>query len=483
MNELERRLRQSLRPRILVIGDLMLDLYTWGNATRISPEAPVLVLQSDQDEVRPGGAASVARLAHGLEADVTVFGIVGDDPEGRILCRILQEAGVQTDGILTRPERPTTTKHRFLARAADRHPHQVLRVDREEPRPIDLSAASPWREAVCQSIDQSDVVLVSDYDKGVCAPELLRLVIDRARDRGIPVLVDPARRADLERYRGATLLKPNRVEAECSAGRPLATRNDVLAYARNLRDTLDMESVLVTLDAEGMAFVNEHHCLALPTEARAVHDITGAGDMALAALGVGLGMGLPQLAAVHLANVAAGLEVQRLGIEVVTRREILTELTMCRSPWGKQLTLETAAARAEEYRQQGKRIVFTNGCFDLLHVGHLDMLQAASGQGDVLFVAINSDASVQRIKGPARPVIPEQARAGMLAALSHVDHLLVFDEETPHALLRAIRPDVLVKGGTTAEVVGREVVESHGGRIYHSLHVPSVSTTSLVGHE
>jgi D-beta-D-heptose 7-phosphate kinase/D-beta-D-heptose 1-phosphate adenosyltransferase len=538
--------------RVLVLGDIMLDQYTWGRAERVSPEAPVLVVQADTCEVRLGGAGAVAGLLRGLDAEVLLAGIVGDDPEGRIVRQLLDETGIDGRLALTDVDRPTTHKQRFLATVEQRQPHQILRVDHERTHPLARELAESLAGATEKELPNVDALLISDYAKGVCTPELLARVIGAAREQGLPVLVDPARIGDYERYRGATLVKPNRREAELVTGWAIHSPADALEAGRELV-RYDLQAVVVTLDGDGMVLVTaEGTAEHVPTWERQVADITGAGDMVLAVLGlyeaeksksdkgekcendrvdksnsrkveesgrrgdseVGRGAGLFEggqiglRGAVELANVAAGLEVERVGVAPVTRREIAEAVQkkkgtgpICRngpkgashkldlSPFSsrgstKVITLDEMVALAAAYRHQGKTVVFTNGCFDLLHVGHVTYLEQAATLGDVLVVAVNSDASVRRLeKGPDRPIVPEADRAAMLAALACVDHVLIFEEATPHRLLEAIRPDVLVKGGTYTvdQVVGHEIVERYGGRVCVTGMQPGVSTTQLVG--
>ncbi len=326
--------------RVLVVGDIMLDQYTWGRAERVSPEAPVLVMRAETCEVRLGGAGAVAGLLRGLDAEVLLAGVVGDDPEGRIVRHLLDQAGIEGRLVQTDAHRPTTHKHRFLATVEQRQPHQILRVDHEWTHPLAMDMEQSLAGAIENELANVDAVLISDYAKGVCTPELLARVIGAAREQGLPVLVDPARIGDYERYRGATLVKPNRRETELVTGRAIHSPADALEAGRELVRRYDFQAVVVTLDGDGMALVTadglaEH----VPTRPRQVADITGAGDMALAVLGLCVAeeskserveeskgqevagrIGLRE--AVELANVAAGLEVERVGVVPVTRREI-----------------------------------------------------------------------------------------------------------------------------------------------------------------
>lgn len=470
------------RPRLLVIGDLILDRYTWGDVSRISPEAPVMVMQADREEVRPGGAASVAALLRALEAEVTIAGVTGDDGAGRALRKLLQDDGVNADMVLCDSSRPTTSKERLMGRAAQRHAQQILRVDREETHPLAPDLERQMLDAVLPAIASHAAVLVSDYAKGVCSPVLVRQVIAHATAARVPVLIDPARIGDYSHYHGATLLAPNRVEAEVATGRKIHTPDDALTAAANLRERLQLGAVLVKLDRDGMALVaDDEPGSVFATQAREVYDVTGAGDMVLAMIALCRVSGLDWKDAVPLANLAAGLEVEKLGVSLLTRGEIRIA-SMVAADRRKLLTLEELEPLADAYLRQGKKLVFTNGCFDLLHIGHANYLHEAARLGDVLIVAVNSDASVRRLKGENRPVIREADRAAMLAALACVDFVLIFEEDTPHDLLRRLKPDVLVKGGTytVGEVVGKEVVEAYGGAVCVVGRMEGVSTTEIL---
>jgi D-beta-D-heptose 7-phosphate kinase/D-beta-D-heptose 1-phosphate adenosyltransferase len=487
-----------VRPRVLVLGDLILDRYTFGDAERVSQEAPVILLRADQREARLGGAANVCHLLRGLEAEVSCSGVVGADADGELVRKLLGDAGVNHDHLLVDPSRPTTVKERFIGRAQGRHPHQMLRVDSEVRDPICPQLEEQIISQILAQIAEFDVVLVSDYDKGVCTPHVLREVIDGARRAGVPVLVDPIRSHDYSRYRGATGMTPNRLEAELATGVKIVTAEHAFQAADQLRRELNLELGIVTLDRDGMALVDAAGQGSLfPTRPRAVYDITGAGDMALAMIGVSLAAGVPAPDALRLGNIAAGLEVEKIGVAVIPRAEIRARLleeqaaaerarpaprSLPTAPRSKILELDDLVRQAAGHREGGERIVFTNGCFDLLHVGHISYLAEARALGDLLIVGLNSDASVQRLKGPARPVIGEQDRAAMLAALAAVDYVIVFDEPTPHRLLHHLRPDVLVKGGTykPSEVVGHEVVEAYGGKVCVAGLIEGVSTTAIL---
>jgi len=483
-------------PRVLVLGDLILDRYTWGNAERVSQEAPVILLRAEQREARLGGAANVCQMLRGLAAEVACAGIVGADADGKSVRNRLREAGVDDRFLLYDDARPTTVKERFIGRAQGRHPHQILRVDSEVRDPLSAPLEGRLVAQLAPAIAGFQVVLVSDYGKGVCTPQLLRTVIAAANAAGVPVVVDPIRSTDYSRYRGATTMTPNRLEAETATGVRIARPDDAYIAGRTLCRQLDLRMAIVTLDSDGMALVErdgsaEH----FPTRKREVYDITGAGDMVLAMIGVCLAGGASTADAIRLGNIAGGLEVEKVGVVVIPRDEIRSEILADRpARFGrnnssgaavqdlKLVRPEGLGALAEQLRQARQRIVFTNGCFDLLHVGHVGYLQEAAALGDCLIVGVNSDASVRKLKGPTRPIIGETERAQMLAALACVDYVVVFGDDTPHALLHSLRPDVLVKGGTYTpeQVVGHEVVEAYGGQVCVTGMVEGISTTNIL---
>lgn len=477
-------------PRVLVIGDMILDRYTWGNAERVSQEAPVILLRADEREARPGGAANVCMMLRGLEAQVACAGVVGHDTDGQVLAQKLTAAGIDAAALLVDAGRPTTVKERFIGRASNRHPHQILRVDSETQEPLSTQIEELMIERLLPQLSSFQVVLISDYNKGVCTPRLLQTIIQAAREADVPVVVDPARGVDYTVYRGATTMTPNRLEAELATGLKIAKPQDAFAAGEALCRRLQLDMAIVTLDRDGMALVWPQGIPGgraageiFPTRARAVYDITGAGDMVLSMIGVALAAGASPAACIELGNVAAGLEVERVGVAVIPREEIRAALAARQvAKTTKIHSVDQLAQIAAEHRARGERVVLTNGCFDLLHVGHVSYLQEAAALGDRLIVAVNSDASVRRLKGPSRPVIQQSDRAAMLAALAAVDYVLIFDEDTPHELLSKIRPDVLVKGGTytTEQVVGHEVVESYGGQVCVTGVVDGISTTAIV---
>jgi D-beta-D-heptose 7-phosphate kinase/D-beta-D-heptose 1-phosphate adenosyltransferase len=483
-HDLIRRVANLGNPRILVVGDLILDRYVWGYAERISQEAPVPLLRADQREHRLGGAASVATMLRALGAEVRLMGVVGRDTEADLVRRLLADLAIDDACVIPLGDRPTTLKERYIGRAQDRHPQQMIRVDYETRDPIPAAAEATLAGRLAEAVAGSDVVLISDYDKGVCTPSLLRALIDACHASGVRVIADPIRSPDYSRYRGVHCMTPNRLEATLATGMAINRPEDALEVGRHLVRTLGMESVLVTLDRDGMALVRgDGRAELLPTRPRQVYDITGAGDMVLSVVGLCLAAGADYDEAAALGNVAGGLEVEKIGVALLSRQEILRDLIDHHRPEaGKRLDGPLLVAEVNRRRQAGQKVVFTNGCFDLLHLGHVRLIRQAAALGDYLIVAVNSDASVRRLKGPSRPLNPEDARSEVLAALECVDAVTVFDADTPLALIEAILPDLLVKGGDYLpdQVVGRAEVEAAGGKLVLIPLVEGHSTTRIV---
>jgi D-beta-D-heptose 7-phosphate kinase/D-beta-D-heptose 1-phosphate adenosyltransferase len=483
-HDLIRRLETLGNPRVLVVGDLVLDRYIWGFAERISQEAPVPLLRADQREHRLGGAASVATMLRSLGAEVRLMGGVGRDAEADLVRQMLAEQGIDDRLVLPQDDRTTTTKERYIGRAQDRHPQQMIRVDYEVRDPIQAMVEARLHVELPAVMAWAEVVLISDYGKGICTPTLLRAVIDAAQTSGVRVVVDPIRSSDYSCYRGVHCMTPNRLEAQLASGMTIVRAEDALLVGKRLVETLAMEAVLITLDRDGMALVRaDGRAELLPTRPRQVYDITGAGDMVLAVVGLCLANGADYDEAAALGNVAGGLEVEKFGAALLTREEVLRDLVDHHRPEGsKILDRDRLASEVHRRRLAGQSIVFTNGCFDILHPGHVRLLRHAATLGDFVVVGVNSDASVRRLKGSSRPINPVEARAEVLSALEPVDALTVFDEDTPLELIAAIRPDVLVKGGDYRpdEVVGRAEVEAAGGRVVLIPLVEGHSTTTTV---
>jgi D-beta-D-heptose 7-phosphate kinase / D-beta-D-heptose 1-phosphate adenosyltransferase len=458
-----------------VVGDLMVDEYLSGAVERISPEAPVPVVRVASVEQRLGGAANVARQCAALGARTVLAGAIGADPAGAALLAQCAAAGIDTSAVVEQDGRHTTRKLRVLGPA-----QQLLRVDWEDVTPLSGQASEAMMLAL--EAGQPNVIILSDYAKGVLSPQLVAALIALGRERDCPVLIDP-KHADFGRYRGASVVTPNLRELEQAVGHRLDAGDSpaLAAAARSLIESASLGALLVTLGERGMLAVPARgEVRVIPAVRRAVFDVTGAGDTAIAVLALGIGAGADLASAAAIANAAAGLAVGEIGTVAIDATRLRAALAA--SAPSKILSREDLAARAESWRVSGRRIVFTNGCFDLLHAGHLALLHEAAALGDVLVLAINSDESVRRLKGPSRPVVPEADRAALLAALTCVDAVTIYSEDTPLETLAIVRPHVLVKGQdyTAEQVVGRELVEAAGGRVALVPLLPQKSTTALV---
>lgn len=463
--------------RILVVGDLMLDEYLWGTTDRISPEAPVQVVAVQREDLRLGGAGNVIHNLAVLGCQVHVAGVVGADADGDRLQQMLQEMDVCCDDLLTEPARVTARKTRVLASN-----QQMLRIDRESRDEISTVTAGILLEKIRCGLGQYQVILISDYGKGVLSETLLTGILGMGRDAGIPVLVDP-KGTDYSRYRGAYLLTPNRKEAGLATGIEIRDEQSVLEAGRKLVQQTDLQALVMTRSEEGMSlFRRDGSVEHLPTRAREVFDVSGAGDTVLVFIGLGLAAGLSVEDAARMANVAAGIVVGKVGTSTVMADEFMAAASGYPGLDRKLKQPEELAALLDVEKRLGKTVVFTNGCFDLLHVGHVKYLQEARRLGDLLVLGLNSDASIQRLKGPKRPLIGEDERAHILAALDCIDHVVVFDEDTPLELIRTLRPQILVKGGDYLpdEVVGKEVVEAYGGRVELIQFVDGKSSTNII---
>ncbi|MCS7046361.1 MAG: D-glycero-beta-D-manno-heptose 1-phosphate adenylyltransferase [Gemmataceae bacterium] len=478
------------QPRVLVVGDVMLDRYIWGDAERISQEAPVVLLRADHREERLGGASSVATMLRALGAKVALAGLVGNDHDAGRIRQMLTDLGIDHDAVLTDLHRPTTVKERYIGRAQQRHPQQMIRVDFEDRSAVREPLQSQLIQAIHYQIRKADIVLISDYDKGVCTPQVMAATIGAADAKGIRTVADPIRSHDYRKYHGCSAITPNRLEAGLATGRTLTTQTQIMEAARHLQEELDLEAAIITLDKDGMALKHRDGRMKFfPTRPRQVYDITGAGDMVMSVLGMALAAGADYDLAIPLANVAGGLEVEKIGVATVTREELIRDLLQAGAPSaaataGKIVGLDVLLRELERRRRHGQKVAFTNGCFDLLHAGHVQYLQEARDQADLLVVGLNSDGSVRALKGPTRPVQPLAARALVLAALQTVDYVTVFDALTPIELIQAVRPDVLVKGADYRkdDVVGAQLVESYGGRVHLAAFHRGFSTTTLIEH-
>lgn len=465
--------------RILCVGDLMLDRFVYGSVERISPEAPIPVLRIQRESLMLGGAGNVVRNIAAVNAVSVFVSIIGDDEAGRRVSSLLAAEANTAPHLLIERNRITTEKTRFIADS-----HQLLRADLETTAAISDDSARDLASICITQLNDCALLVLSDYGKGVLTPTLVEQLIAAARAAGKPVIVDPKGR-DYNRYRGATLVTPNRTELHNATGMPVGGDEQVVAAARQLIETCGVANVLVTRSENGMTLVTgdgqiEH----IEAAAREVFDVSGAGDTAIAVLACGIAAGAPLSAAARLANVAAGLVVGKVGTAVVRVEELLQELLDEQSEHDheKVASLTEALKVVGQWRRAGYKIGFTNGCYDLLHPGHVSLLTQARRACDRLVVGLNADSSVRRLKGPERPVQNELARAAVLSSLTPVDLVVLFSEDTPLNLIEAIRPDVLVKGAdyTVETVVGADVVHSYGGAVMLAELVPDQSTTKLV---
>ena len=472
------------RTKIVLVGDLMLDRYIFGNAERLSPEAPVPVLHFQREEFRLGGAGSVLADLAALRADVKVVGIVGKDEAAAEVRKRIGACGADASGIIEVADRPTVTKLRLVGSAQHRHPQQMIRLDIEQHGPVDAQTARGVIDNTARGLDGAEMLCLEDYHKGVLTVDVCRHLIDMARAKQVPVIVDPANMPDYSRYFGATALKLNRTEAERATGLPLRSAEHYQPAAEWLLNRLELEAVVITLDRHGAYLAtSDGQRRHLTTRPREVFDVTGAGDMVLAAVSVARAAGATWTDAVALGNIAGGLEVERFGCVPVTPEEIIHDLLIeHRETLGKQRSAEALVPELQRHRALGRKIVFTNGCFDIVHLGHVEYFRFAKKQGDVLVVAVNTDGSVQKLKGPKRPIINEDDRMSVLEELESIDYLVKFDDDTPTRLIERIKPDVLVKGAdySKEKVVGWEIVESYGGRIALAPLVDGRSTSSVI---
>ncbi|MBK7643322.1 MAG: D-glycero-beta-D-manno-heptose-7-phosphate kinase [Planctomycetes bacterium] len=477
-NELERLVAGLGRPRVLIIGDLILDQYVSGEVARISPEAPIPVLTAKRSEERLGGACNVAANLVAMQAEVDIVGVLGNDGWGRKLRELLTEQKIDTSGCVLDATRPTIQKTRMMSGS-----HQMLRVDHEDPSALRGGTLEALLALLPERIRRAQAVVLSDYGKGVLTPEVIRCAIDTARAAQVPLLVDP-KGEDYTRYRGATLITPNRKEAEQALGRRLPRLEDVERGARELMQQAELDAAVITLGPEGIYYASKNGPTGhVPAQARAVFDVTGAGDTVIAQLGFYLAARVELDTAVFLANQAAALVVARLGTHAVDRSELIAALEEKHAHEGKVLkTPEELDRLLASWRKEGQRIAFTNGCFDVLHVGHVSYLRYSKSYGDKLIVGVNDDASVKRLKGPTRPVNPLVDRMEMLAALEMVDAVCSFSEDTPKSVIERVTPNVLVKGADWSDkgVVGREWVEAHGGQVVLAPLVEGKSTTGIL---
>tara|TARA_R110002126_G_scaffold291767_1_gene457348 strand:- start:170050 stop:171585 length:1536 start_codon:yes stop_codon:yes gene_type:complete len=480
--DLVRTSLKTRQPRIVVHGDIMLDEYLHGDVERISPEAPIPVLAGKSHIYKPGGAANVAANLASLGAKVALSGLVGTDDAALQLKQILAMQSVDTSDMIAVKQRRTTRKLRVVAGS-----QQIVRIDFEDTAYPDEAIKQQQIETTRRLVAKADVLIISDYNKGACGEGVLSQIISFARSRGVPVLCDPKGR-NYSKYTGASIITPNRKEALAASDNQFPTIGDhqlsapALA-AHGLRSALQLDACLVTLGPDGMFLCEKNGDHEIGAFSHDVADVTGAGDCVIAGLGVALACGLPYLSSCIFANAVASISVSKAGSVTVSLDEVLDKYAD-QEHWNasRLVPRDLIAAEGKRLREAGRSIVFTNGCFDVLHAGHVQNLKRCAELGSAVIVGLNSDESVRALKGNGRPVNSASDRAAVLLALEAVDAVVIFEEETPEALIQAVRPDILVKGADyqDKEVVGRTFVESYGGRVELIAFQNDISTTAIL---
>ena len=471
-------LEQASTRRILCVGDCMLDKFVYGSVGRISPEAPIPVFQETRESLMLGGAANVAANISAYGGNVDFVGIIGNDEEGDIVLKLLQDQPSITPYLVREESRLTTTKTRYVNNS-----QHLLRVDKEVCAEPMQETQNALKLTFNNLISQCDIVLLSDYKKGLFSASLTQQFIQTARAHQKTVIIDP-KGTDYQKYAGASILTPNRSELKAATGLPVTTDAEVEVAARHLIHVYGIETILVTRSEEGMSLITATQACHIATQAHEVYDVSGAGDTAIATLALALACGIEISHACEIANAAAGIAVSKSGTVVIYLDELKRVLLRkYRSHYPEKLsTLMGAQRLVLSWKAAGKKIGFTNGCFDLVHPGHVTLLKKAKQLCDILIVGLNSDNSVKQLKGEQRPLQHEEARATILSAIADTDLIVIFDELTPLNLIQTLQPDVLIKGSdyTIDQVVGADVVQAGGGRVVLVDLVPTFSTTSIV---
>ena len=466
------------RPKILVVGDLILDEYIWGGVNRISPEAPVPILETRSENIALGGAANVANNLVGLGCEVHLCGAIGQDEKGDKLLQTVHDRFIQTEGIFRFVHRPTTSKMRIIA-----HNQQILRVDKEDNRPITEKTEKKLIQYINQVIPGMDGVICSDYHKGILTEKVLKAVMCRAKKFKKSVIVDP-KSSDFSLYKGAAVITPNLREVSRSVPIKIKDKEDLGRAAEYLLNLTKAEAILITQGKDGMSlYQNKDKLVSIPTVAKEVFDVTGAGDTVISVFSMAVFVGFDYQESAWLSNMAASVVVGKVGTAVVTLEEIneFLQEEMLRTSHT-VLKLDELKKIVSMAKSSDKQVVFTNGCFDIIHGGHIEFLQKAKSLGDILIVGLNTDQSVKYLKGENRPIKNEKERANILSALKYIDYITLFNETTPEKLIREIQPDILVKGDDYKidEVVGREIVEGYGARVELIPIVQGHSTTKTL---
>lgn len=468
---------------VLVLGDVMLDRFVYGSATRISPEAPIPILTISHQAQMLGGAGNVVRNITSLGGRARLVSVIGEDAEGREITAILTApelaSGAGTaPNLITSVGRPTTVKTRFIADG-----QQLLRSDAEASHMLQPQTAEKLLDAYKQALETADIVILSDYAKGVLSDPVLRAAITLAAAKNIPVIADP-KSLDFSRYAGVTLLTPNAREMAAASGMPCATNTEVETAARHTLKAAGLDALLVTRSEAGMSLITPTEAYHITAKAQEVFDVSGAGDSVIAALALSFAAGATLPEAAQLANLAGSIAVAKSGTAAVTREELGAALHSAEISGieNKIISFEAAEERVSNWRARGLKVGFTNGCFDLVHPGHISLLSQARGECDRLIVGLNTDDSIRRLKGETRPVTNENSRAIVLASLGDVDLVVPFAEDTPIHLIEGLRPDVLVKGAdyTVETVVGADIVQAYGGRVHLATLKEGFSTTGTI---
>ena len=466
------------RPKILVIGDLILDEYIWGGVQRISPEAPVPILETRSENLALGGAANVANNLVGLGCEVHLCGAIGQDEKGDKLLQTIHDRFIQTEGIFRFVHRPTTSKMRIIA-----HNQQILRVDKEDNRPITEKTEKKLIQYINQVISGMDGVICSDYHKGILTEKVVKAVMSRAKKFKKAVIVDP-KSSDFSLYKGAAVITPNLREISRSVPIKIKDKEDLGRAAEYLLNLTKAEAILITQGKDGMSlYQNKEQLISIPTVAKEVFDVTGAGDTVISVFSMAVFVGFDYQEAAWLSNMAASVVVGKVGTAVVTLEEIneFLQEEMLRTS-NTILKLDELKKIISMAKSSDKKVVFTNGCFDIIHGGHIEFLQKAKSLGDILVAGLNTDQSVKYLKGENRPIKNEKERANILSALKYIDYITLFNETTPEKLIREIQPDILVQGDDYKidEVVGREIVEGYGARVELIPIIEGHSTTNTL---
>jgi len=465
---------------LMVVGDLMIDEYVWGEVERISPEAPVQVVSVKNEDCTLGGSGNVVNNLVALGAKVSVLGVTGTGRGRKLLLNRLDNLGVDAQGVIRERSRPTTKKTRIIA-----DHQQVLRIDRETKKEIAASTLKSLKALAAKIIPSVDLILISDYGKGLITSAFIADLVKIAKQNNKITIADP-KGLDFTKYSGVTLLTPNSKEAALASGVEISDQKDIAAAGKILIEKFGIEKLLITCGKDGMVlFEPDHKPFKISTKARDVYDVSGAGDTVMAVLGLGMAVGLPLREAVTLANTAAGIVVGKVGTATVSKRELSHALNQTsRDNASKFKSLSEISQICRKLQKDRKRVILTNGCFDLLHVGHIRLFSASKQLGDVMIVAIDDDDSVRLLKGAGRPVIGANERVRILSALDSVDYVVVFATSELDNVIRAIRPDVLTKGSDyeSTEVLGREIVESYGGRIERISITEEISATQIINN-